>query len=485
MLINKANMYKLLFTLLIFLTDALLFLLCPNITIEETMSFTGAFAVVTLLLLAILLYRLTKEMNFFFLFVIISFVFEFGQSMAVWIGGYDCLNPAWFLNINNGYFNSSEIWKSFFFSHMLIACLVSGYILVYHRKKINSNITVKKYNINKKQVQIGYFLLLISVVPTFYLLIKDINTIQTLGYEATLKAAKSGLDKIFTLISEMFPISIIWLLIFDYRKHSRYFLVGIISLYIGLQLAGGSRIQVFRFAVVLFLILSLYYKKINKKNIIGLIILCCAGIFVLLLVSSIRTSIYTANNMQDLIQKAAMNLWENNFIVEALKEMGNTQLINALVMKKSPQEIDFAYGSSYFKMLFSAVPNFWGGVHPSSIDVDSVFSPLYTNLCGLGSSFIAEAYWNFGFLAILFSIFLGMFLAIHDRKLREMCETNENKIKIYFGFYVSFLLVFWVRSSCNGFGRSMLYAMVPIIINRCSLSKRTHERTNGLLEKKG
>lgn len=128
MIISKANMNKLFFVLGIFFMDALLFLLCPSMTIEETMVFTGGFATVTLILIAVLLYRLTKEMNFFFLFVIIAFVFEFGQSMATWIGGYDCLNPAWFLNVNNGYFNSSEIWNSFFFSHMLMMCLIAGYI---------------------------------------------------------------------------------------------------------------------------------------------------------------------------------------------------------------------------------------------------------------------------------------------------------------------------------------------------------------------
>ena len=79
-------------------------------------------------------------------------------------------------------------------------------------------------------------------------------------------------------------------------------------------------------------------------------------------------------------------------------ELGNTQIINTLVYKECPKIIDYAYGTSYFKMLFSMIPNLWGGVHPSSIDVDSVFSPLYSKTTGLGSSFLAEAYWNFGCL---------------------------------------------------------------------------------------
>lgn len=470
MIISKARISKLFFVMGIFFIDALLFLLCPDMTLEKTMVFVGGFATVTLILIAVFLYGVTREFNFFFLFVVIAFIFEFGQSMATCIGGYDCLNPKWFLNINNGYFSSTEIWKSFFFSHIMMMSLIVGYIFLYRKRQNNSSTTMKRDCVNKKQIRTGFFLLIISMVPTFYLLIKDILILQTLGYGATLQVTKGVMEKIFSLLSEMFPISVIWLLVCDERKQSRYFILGITSIYMGFQLAGGSRIQVFRFAIVIFLIFSLYYKKITKRNIFWLILLASIGVFVLSLVSSIRTSIYVSTDLQELISNAVISLWENNFIIEALKEMGNTQLINALVIKKCPQQVEFAYGTSYMKMLFSVVPNFWGGVHPSSIDVDSVFSTLYTNLCGLGSSFIAEAYWNFGFLAIPFCTFLGMIFAIHDRKLQEMCVNGENKVKIYLGFYVSFLLVFWVRSSCNGFGRSMLYASIPIFISRIALS---------------
>lgn len=475
MILSKNSMKQLIIFLVIFFVDILLLLACPNLTIAKTMIYTGAFATVTLILTGVLLYNLIKEINFFLLFIIIAYVFEFGQSMATWLGGYDCLNPAWFLNVNSGYFSSQDIWNSFYFSHMIMMCLIVGYILFYRRtylnQESNSVLKVNEECINKQQIQIGYFLLFLSIIPTFYLLKEDMTMIQTLGYGATLQATNGGIQKIFSLISELFPVSIIWLLIFDNRKQSQLFVIGITALYMVLQLAGGSRIQVFRFALVIFLILSLYYKKITKKNMFFLILLAFVGIFTMSLISSIRTSIYVSKDLQGLIKNAVISLWGNNFIVETVKELGNTQLINALVIKKCPEEIDFAYGASYLRMLISVVPNIWGGVHPSSIDVDSVFSPLYTKLCGLGSSFIAEAYWNFGFFSILFAVFLGMILAKHDRKLRVICENGKNKTKIYLGFYTSFLLIFWVRSSCNGMGRSMVYAMVPIILNRIVMAK--------------
>ena len=53
----------------------------------------------------------------------------------------------------------------------------------------------------KKIAKIG-----IKAVRDFYMLKKDIMTIQVYGYGATLQAASGGIEKIFTLISEFFPI---------------------------------------------------------------------------------------------------------------------------------------------------------------------------------------------------------------------------------------------------------------------------------------
>ena len=249
--IKKENFNKLLIVILLFSADFILYLLCPDLTINQVMTFTGMVAIVTLIIVGILLYRTVRQLNFFLLFILAGFIFEFGQSIAVSLGGYNCLNPNWFLNINSGFFNSSEIWRSFFFSHMFMMSLIASYIAFYKEKKI-SCIRRKEIS-NNNQIYVGYFLLFISVVPTFYLLMKDITTVQMLGYEASLQETH-GIEKIYTLISELFPVSLIWLLIFDRRKWSQRFILTMVFTYMVLQLAGGSRIQIFRFVIVLLLV---------------------------------------------------------------------------------------------------------------------------------------------------------------------------------------------------------------------------------------
>lgn len=475
MYVNKKNMQRSIILLFLLSADFILLLLTCFEQLEQVLIFTGGYAIGTLALTEFLLYKTTSKINFFLLFIGVGFVFEFGQSMSVFFGGYNSMNPIWFLNINSGFFNGKEIWEAFFFMHMLMMSFAASYIMFYKdnlqiNEKRNSTTVVSQKKI-KKECQIGYFLLFISIIPTFYMLKKDIMTIQIYGYGATLQAVSGGIEKIFTLLSEFFPISVVWLLIYEKRKQGKMIALLLTAAYIFLQLAGGSRIQVFRFAVILFLIYSLYYKKINKRNMIFLLLMGGIGVFILSLISSIRTMIYASSNLSELIQKTALNLWENNFIVETLRELGNTQIINTLVYKECPKVIDYAYGTSYLKMLFSIVPNLWGGVHPSSIDVDSVFSPLYSKTTGLGSSFVAEAYWNFGFLSIIFCFILGKIFTYIDIGLNEVCrlDTKDNKLKAYIFFYLCFLLIFWVRSSCNGFGRSVLFAAVPIIMSKIAI----------------
>lgn len=475
MSVNKKNMQRALILLFVLFVDFVLLLLNCFEQVEQVLTFTGGFATGTLILTEILLYKTTNKINFFLLFIGVGFAFEFGQSMSVFLGGYNSMNPSWFLNINSGYFNGNEIWEAFFFMHMLMMSFVTAYIIFY---KNNTQINERKYESAipqrrfKKECLIGYFLLVISIVPTFYMLRKDIMTIQVYGYGATLQAASGGIEKIFVLLSEFFPISIVWLLIYEKRKQGTLMILILTAAYMLLQLLGGSRIQVFRFGIILFMIYSLYYKRINKRNMMFFLVVGIIGVFVLSLISSIRTMIYASNNLIELIQKAALNLWENNFIVETLRELGNTQLINTLVYKECPKVVDYAYGTSYLKMIFSVVPNLWGGVHPSSVDVDSVFSSLYSKTTGLGSSFVAEAYWNFGFLSFIFCFVLGKIFAYIDIGLNEVCrlDTKDNKHTVYIYFYICFLLIFWVRSSCNGFGRSLIYATIPIVL--CWLIKK-------------
>lgn len=103
-----------------------------------------------------------------------------------------------------------------------------------------------------------------------------------------------------------------------------YFALGSYAL---LQLLGGSRIAVFRLAIVLLVISNLYRKEISKKRAVMICLLGLVGVFVFSFVSSARNYIYLASNVQLFLKETATDLIENNFIFSAIKEMGTHKLL--------------------------------------------------------------------------------------------------------------------------------------------------------------
>lgn len=316
--------------------------------------------------------------------------------------------------------------------------------------------------------RVAWGLLLISVVPTFYELYKDVTTVFFNGYSDTLGNA-TGIDKIFVLISGFYPSAILILYCFEEkRRRTVYFALGS---YVLLQLLGGSRIAVFRLAIVLLVISNLYRKEISKKRAVMICIFGLVGVFVFSFVSSARNYIYLASNVQLFLKETATDLLENNFIFAAIKEMGNTQVINTLVYALCPKKVDYRYGMSFVRSIYSVLPNF---LNLEYISIDEVFSPYYTvTNAGCGASFIAEGYWNFGYFSVLFFIALGYVWGTLSNRFKQLCNSKYVKPENFFVIvYLMYYMIFLVRSESIELGRSFVYyAVIPILISKLLKTK--------------
>lgn len=78
-----------------------------------------------------------------------------------------------------------------------------------------------------------------------------------------------------------------------------------------------------------------------------------------------------------------------------------------------------------------------------------------------GSSYIAEAYYNFGYFAILFMPLVGILFAKY-RKLVEVCYLKQSKniMSRYFLMSIPTYVLFYVRSDAVGFFKSLVYQSV-------------------------
>ena len=187
--------------------------------------------------------------------------------------------------------------------------------------------------------------------------------------------------------------------------------------------------------------------------------------------SSARNYIYLASNVQLFLKETATDLIENNFLFSAIKEMGNTQVINTLVYALCPKKVDYRYGMSFVRSIYSIFPNF---LNLEYISIDEVFSPYYTvTNAGCGASFIAEGYWNFGYLSVFFFIALGYVWGALSNSFKRFCNLKYVKPESFFVIiYLMYYMIFLVRSESIELGRSFVYyAVIPILISKLLKTK--------------
>lgn len=412
----------------------------------------------------------TKKKDAFFYFILLSYFFSFGQSILTLIGYTVPSNIAF--SITNGYFSGEVYLSSARFSVSAISIVTFGYLVSHSNCHCNNISENKELYFKDRALNVAWKLLLVSIVPTYYLLYQDIIGVVTNGYGSTLVNA-SGISKIFSIISGLFPSSI--LLIYALEEKYRKGLFVIIASYFFLQLAGGSRIEVFRFLIMMLLISDLYRKELTRKRWIIVVVIGLGAAFVFSLVSNIRTYIFITDDIVQMISNAAKDLVKKNFIFEAIKEMGNTQITNALVYTYCPSKVGYHYGFSLIQMLWGIIPNFIGNAYTAANGIDVVFSPLYTRTnAGIGASFIAEGYWNFGYFAVVYYFMFGKIWAYLCNEFDSFCAgRKDNAMKLWITLFVIYYMVFMVRSESLTFGRNLVYyAIIPAIICRMVIRKR-------------
>lgn len=376
-------------------------------------------------------------------------------------------------SVSQGFFSNSILKSSAVFVLISITVTCIGYCLIYKTSDIDPADILEPskadYRSNRLR-HVGWLLFFVSVLPTFYLLVKEFQTVLSLGYGATLKAT-TGLDRIFTLISGLFISSTI--LLYLYERKKRYFVYAIIITYLIMQLMGGSRIEIFRFAIVLLLIEQFYFHSLNKRKWIVITMLAVIAVLILSLVSSVRNYLFLTSDIHQLLITTLQDLLKNNFIAASINELGNTQLINTLVMEKCPSVEPFQLGLSYIKMLWAIIPNFIGSAYSGYIGVDITFSPYYTlTEAGMGASYISEGYWNFGYLALAAFLIFGMLFAWVVKKFEYYAETKKSPEKLYLTVYILYFVLFLVRSESLEFGRSFVYyGVIPVLLSLCRFRK--------------
>jgi oligosaccharide repeat unit polymerase len=168
-------------------------------------------------------------------------------------------------------------------------------------------------------------------------------------------------------------------------------------------------------------------------------------------------------------------------VINSLQEMGSTLRTVGHVIRLVPESRNYDLGLSYFWSLTGVVPNFTGGLHPGaqhslanwlSYTVDPYMAQLGG---GMGFSFLAEAYLNFGWFGIV------MMPALIGYAVSTLDQRAESRLDPLVFAGLATLLVFlpkYARADSAEVARyAIWYCLVPFWC--CKLVQRQRRNRRG------
>lgn len=396
------------------------------------------------------------------LFLIAAILFNAGQVILEFFG----LNEH---GILNGNFSSKTIIETMFLVNIGLSFFHLGALISIPRLVVKTKFTNKIISSNRKVIYdrdirlIGWYLLAISLIPTIVLLKDAISVVLNSGYFGLYQRdSVTGFGAIPRILAEFLVPASLFILAGSKNHKSGKLISGVLILsYSVIQFYLGSRSSA---AMPLIAYAWLWDRNIRK---IPRTILLVSGIFLLFiifpLVKAFRNIV--GENRIELID---IFFGIDNPIVTILSEMGGSMKTVAYTIDLVPVLRDYDMGLGYIYALLTIIPNMFWDIHPTIArglaadwlvwTVDPIFA---SKGGGLGYSFIAEAYLNFGWTGsvIVLCIFGYLF-----GKLNAWSERSRSSLSLALvATFLSFFL-FFARGESASIVRPLLwYSVIPYI----------------------
>ena len=468
--INRISLTLILFAMFGCILSFLIQFLPFSLTVKIGLSLI--FAVFAYLLMIPNCIRYKGITNVVFIMICLSIFFYFGQHLVA------IFDPNYLLkeqshSILDGILDDESIIQATF---MIINCmllLTAGFLAkneMYRYSDIQSaSFEYDTDTLNKKLKSLKYVSLLfvvISIYPTIKYLLAQYALTQSYGYLGRRWLEDDanyyqllGVRPVEIMISNFFLPAVYGLLISSKTKKGRNVAYLLAGLYIVLYLFTGSRYNILKIIVSLFLIQVIWVKPLVKKDIKKYILIGVIMIGVLSVVSvarNVSTGMDWGNALSDELGMSP-TLWESGITFTSVSN----------VIDKCPSQVDFFYGKSWVGGILQCLPSFlrFGFFDKYTIVTSSTFSHLYYNTTnfGYGSSFIAEGYYNFGYLLYPIVFFFGMFLGWINDKLKQV-RLGESPFLFLVLAYVCGEIAYGIRNDLSSVIRICLTSVVIVAI---------------------
>lgn len=402
----------------------------------------------------------------FFILTVISILFLYGQHiLAIFDPNY--LYSQQDYHILDGRISDASIITATFLAMECILILFSGFLCISNSKTEENIVNIKVSDTKLLAVRIvAIIALLVSLYPTIKYLLAQYALSEAYGYlgRRQLEANSQynqilGVSVLEIYVSGVFLPSLYALMIaFRGHRHIKYVYI-LAGVYSVLYYLTGSRYELLQLLVTLFLIYYSWIKPFKFKDIKKYIPVALVAIMIFSLGGVIRNAGTEGISFIEAFEKVNVG--------EMLWEPGISFTTISNIIECCPSKVDFFFGKSLIGSIVQCLPPFlrFGYLDNISLHVSGTFAPLLFNTTsfGYGSSFIAEAYYNFGWFLYVFIFILGMCMGKIDVLMHRTKQSNSVCMFLLLAT-LSGKLVFSVRNDLVNIPRELLFSVGIIIV---------------------
>lgn len=418
----KINISTLLIILLVFISLIIFEIINKQKNMIDNDNYLKSIALLVNILFIICIYFIYKKkkniFDFNIIFLAFLFLFCYGQVFLYSVG----------VTKENLYlfsmFNCSQIIEATIYFYFSLIFYILGMSL-YLKKDKELSVEIDE-NLNKAIKKCAIILLLISIIPFFYLLIPTLYNSIVYGYMYNFDNAME-VSGITGYLSKFFIPSIFMLLYtLKKQKHKSNFLILFLMFIAFLFLLRGSKGSGITILIGVIVFYSTFIKKIKGINIIKIVPIIILITVIIPVISEFRG--VKEKNITDLGKTFSQTVSNpsENFIVKTIEEMGGTMQAFILTKEVIPSQVNYKYGESYFASIMMLIPSplLGGYSFAPKAALDTWLMKIHNMSYGPGYSLIAETYYNFGWhIGIIFTTILGIFFT----KMFSISSEDKNK----------------------------------------------------------
>lgn len=349
---------------------------------------------------------------------------------------------------------------------LVAMCLISlhvGALLGYRVPAARLTRTdAKNYSVTKaRSLAAGLFLL--GAVPTAITLVETVSVVNSQGYFALYQGiAPTGIEAAPKILAMLFVPAALYLLALSERRRSWVVLcVGSLAVYCLVTLYRGGRSPAGVVLLSTAWLFDCYVRRIPRGLLFG-------AVAILLIVFSGVGALRNLTGEQRTASRMLATAFESRgeSLVSSVAEMGSSMNVISHVLRLVPGVRGFDWGTSYLLSASAVLPNVTSGLHPAVASgtpsrwLIEVIDPATARAGGgIGFSFIAEAYLNFGwFGSPPVMIGLGVFWGW----LCSWCEHDRDPLKMALLAGATAMSLALVRNDTTGAFRSLVwYGFLP------------------------